>query len=166
MLKSVDQSEITVGLWQQEDIPEVLTLMWQLARFEGYDNQFKVTEQDLLERGFGEQVQFDCIVARVNRSEVSTKQGEIFGYAVLVYTPFTYDLKPAATLKEFLVKEGVRGYGIGQKLFTYMVQYCAAKGVERLSWLVLQGNCKAKDFYQGQGGALSKQWLLYEKSFG
>ncbi len=165
-MKSIDQSEITVGLWRQEDIPEVLALMWQLARFEGYDNQFKVTEQDLLERGFGEQVQFDCIVARANRSGLSTKQGEIVGYAVLVYTPFTYDLKPAATLKEFLVKECVRGYGIGQKLFTYMAQYCAEKGVERLSWLVLQGNSKAETFYQGQGGALSKQWLLYEKSLG
>lgn len=163
-MKSIDQSEITVGLWQQNDIPDVLALMRQLAQFEGYDNQFNVTEQDLLERGFGKNIQFDCIVARLSRAGVSTKQGIIVGYAVLVYTPFTYDLKPAATLKEFLVADGMRGYGIGRQLFTALQTHCRVQGVERLSWLVLQGNKTAECFYQNQGGGQSVQWLLYEKT--
>jgi len=40
------------ALWQ--DAPALLALMRELARFEGYLDQFRVSENDLLERGLGE----------------------------------------------------------------------------------------------------------------
>ncbi len=149
-------TEVCIRLLQAKDIPMVLPLMWDLAVFEGYDHKFKVTEQELLQRGFGPNAEFDCVTAWLG--------DQIIGYSVIVYTTFTYDLTPAATMKEFLIKEGFRGRSIGQKLFEFTEAHCKKKGVKRLSWLVLEDNHKAQPFYQKMGGEESQQWLYYGKS--
>lgn len=138
------------------DLPTVLQLMQQLAAFEGYLADFRVTVADLVARGFTDIPQFDLLVADNDQ--------HLCGYAVLVYQPFSYDLTVVATLKELYVETSHRGSGIGQALFQAAVQTARNKGAKRLNWLVLKDNVPARQFYQQQGGHPSRDWIGYEKN--
>ncbi len=138
------------------DLPTVHQQMQQLAAFEGYLADFRVTVADLATRGFSSAPQFDLLVACNNQ--------QLCGYAVLVYQPFTYDLTPVATLKELYVAADYRGSGAGQALFQAAVQTARNKGANRLNWLVLTHNLPAQQFYQQQGGHPSKTWIRFEKN--
>jgi ketosteroid isomerase-like protein len=86
-----------------DDAAGLLLLMKQLAVFEGYANNFRVTEKDLLERGLAHNSagQFTAVVAQ-------SDLGELWGYAVVYSIPFTFDLAPTLVLKELLVTETAR----------------------------------------------------------
>jgi GNAT superfamily N-acetyltransferase len=136
------------------DLPTVHQQMQQLAEFEGYLTDFRVTEIDLITRGFGSDRQFDLLVA--------SHDGKLGGYAVLVYQQFSYDLTPVATLKELFVAPAYRSTGAGQALFQAVIQTASDFGVRRMDWLVLSNNARAQRFYQHQGGHPSQQWIRYE----
>lgn len=138
------------------DIPQTLKLMRDLADFEDYADNFRVTELDLLFRSQGEEPQFFCFVA-------VGENNTVLGYAVMLLTHFTHDLVPTATLKELFVAEGIRGNSVGEKLFNAVVNECQFRGITRLNWTVMRGNVDAEHFYQKQGGQPSKKWLLYER---
>lgn len=93
------------------DANELLVLMRELARFEDYIEQFRVTEDDLLERGLceGSSQQFIAFIAEAGN-------GEMLGYALAYMVPFTFDLQPNLILKELYVRETRRGIGIGHAL--------------------------------------------------
>lgn len=138
------------------DLPAVHQQMQQLAAFEGYLTDFRVTVADLAARGFNSAPQFDLLVA--------CNLQQLCGYAVLVYQPFSYDLTPVATLKELYIEAEYRGSGAGQALFQAAEQMARNKGAKRLNWLVLKHNLPAQQFYQQQGGYPSNDWIGFEKN--
>ena len=76
------------------DAAPLLLLMRELARFEGYLDQFRVTENNLLERalGRGARQEFTAFVAE-------SASGDLLGYAVVYGVPFTCDLRPNLVLR-------------------------------------------------------------------
>lgn len=135
------------------DTTELLLLMRELARFEGYLEQFCVTEDDLLARGLGDgsRPQFFAFVAE-------TGDGELPGYALVYMVPFTFDLRPNLMLKELYVKATTRGVGIGHALMAAVLAFAKELGCARLKWEVLQGNMSAQAFYRSIGGAPDTDW--------
>ena len=135
------------------DAPPLLALMRELARFEGYDAFFTVTEADLLARGLAPDAapQFTAFVAE-------QAGAGLVGYAVVVEQAFTFDLRPTLTLKELYVRDGHRGCGAGQALFDRVVAHGRARGAGRLKWDVLPSNEPARAFYRRQGGAPDPDW--------
>lgn len=135
-----------------QDVPQLLQLMRGLAQFEGYASQFAVTEQDLLERGFGHDgaPQFHAFVADAD--------GELQGYALVYLIPFTFDLQPTLVLKEFFVSDGARRGGIGRDLLAAVIEFGRARGVRLVRWQVLPDNEAAKRFYRSFGGSIDADW--------
>lgn len=135
------------------DAAALLVLMRALARFEGYLDQFRVTETDLLERGLvqGARQEFTALVA-------DDGSGGLLGYAVVCSLPFTYDLLPNLLLKELYVEDARRGLGVGRALMAAVIAEGRARGCARLKWDVLQGNTKAQAFYRSLGGAPDARW--------
>ncbi|WP_426076220.1 GNAT family N-acetyltransferase [Janthinobacterium sp. PSPC3-1] len=135
------------------DATALIGLMRALARFEGYLDQFRVTETDLLERGLdqGPRQEFTALVA-------DDGSGGLLGYAVVCSLPFTYDLLPNLLLKELYVDETSRGLGIGRALMTAVMAEGRARGCARLKWDVLKGNTRAQAFYRSLGGAPDGGW--------
>jgi len=138
---------------QPADAAALLSLMRELARFEGYLDQFRVSEADLLTRGLqgGEQAQFTAFVA-------DDGAGTLTGYAVVYSVPYTYDLRPNLMLKELFVDAGARGQGIGHALMDAVLTHGRKIGCARLKWDVLATNASAQQFYRSLGGAHDTRW--------
>jgi ribosomal protein S18 acetylase RimI-like enzyme/ketosteroid isomerase-like protein len=136
-----------------KDVIPLLALMRQLAVFEGYVGQFKVTEMDLLARGLAHKstAQFTAIVAQ-------SDLGELWGYAVVYAIPFTFDLAPTLVIKELLVAESARGAGVGNSLMEFVVAHARESHCRLVKWDVLPSNTAAKAFYTKWGGAQNAAW--------
>ncbi len=135
------------------DADALLALMRELAEFEGYAESLAVTPADLLARGLAPagEPQFTAFVAE--------RPGKgLLGYAVVVETPFTYDLRPTLTLKELYVRADARGTGAGTALFDQVLAHGRARGAGRLKWDVLPANEPARAFYRRAGGAPDHDW--------
>ena len=129
--------------------------MRALARFEGYLESFAVTRRELDRRAFGPHVQCAIEVAE------SVVPGNILGYAVILTTPYTYDLKPTLTLKELFVEPDARGLGVGTALMRAVAARATALSAGRLRWDVMPGNARAEAFYQSLGGRRVDNWIPY-----
>jgi GNAT superfamily N-acetyltransferase len=142
------------------DVSPLLRMMKQLAVFEGYDDQFSVTERDLLERGLAPTLssntsaQFTALVAASNNAHASA----LLGYAVVYEIPFTFDLRPTLVLKELYVAERSRSDGVGMALMQAVHAHARARSCGRLKWDVLPNNDRAKAFYRRLGGQPVLDW--------
>ena len=81
---------------------------------------------------------FDAIVAEVD--------GEIVGMALYFLAYSTWRGR-MMYLEDFIVKESMRGQGIGVKLFDAFLEESRKKGVALVKWQVLRWNEPAINFY-------------------
>jgi len=144
------KNDLEIRPFEHGDIGDVLALMRGLAVFEGYIDDFRVTETDLIDHGLGPSPRFGVFVAAL--------AGKIVGIAVHYQIPWTYDLKPVVVLKELFVAEEARGLGAGEALFQQLATYAREIGASKVAWTVLEGNEAAMRFYERQGGAPDTVW--------
>jgi diamine N-acetyltransferase len=123
-----------------------------LARFEGYDDRFAVTVDDLIERGLSPQQapQFTAWVAELD--------GALVGYAVVYVIPFTFDLRPSVVLKELFIGEAARGRKFGHGLMDAVIDYARSINGRMIRWQVLPSNHPAKSFYSQFGAQVDDDW--------
>jgi GNAT superfamily N-acetyltransferase len=140
------------------DVVPLLGSMHALAVFEGYAADFRVTADDLLVRGLAGTgpKQFIALVAEDGH-------GAMCGHAVLLLTPFTYDLRPTVVLKELYVDARRRRQGVAEALLDAVHAEAVAFGAGRIRWLVLPGNAPAKRLYRRWGGAPDPAWESWER---
>lgn len=143
--------------FQREDAAELLALMRELAAFEDYLDAFSVKEADLILRGLGNTPDFFAHVA-------ASPEDGLVGMTVFYFIPYTYDLSPELVLKEFFVRPEWRSAGIGQALFDALQTVARTRGCNRIKWLVLKDNEKAKRFYQRQGARRDNKWETWQLS--
>lgn len=139
----------------ENDMPQVLELIRELAVFEKEPDAVEVTAEELVNEGFGENPLFHCFVAEVNNN--------IVGIA-LVYYRFSTWKGRSIHLEDLIVKESMRGTGLGSALYAEVMKYAKAKGVRRVEWVVLDWNQNAIDFYEKSGATLLKDWYLVQMS--
>ena len=147
------KNALVVRDFVNDDVSQLLELMVSLAEFEGYDQQFAVTEDALRSRGLGDRAEFKALVA-----EYSTSPGELIGMAVYYFIPFTYDLRPDLILKELFVADMARSAGVGEALMKRLLSRARAADCERIKWLVLPDNHRAKQFYAALGAERDSSW--------
>lgn len=140
-----------VRAFQRQDIPQVLELMKALAVFEGYIDQFAVTEAALEEHGLGDMPRFGVLVAAEPASR-------LLGMAVHYTIPWTFDLKPTLVLKELYVSNAARGIGVGHGLMKALATEAMRVGAPRIKWTVLHTNRPAQRFYASLGGRCDEEW--------
>ncbi len=132
-----------------EDMPYVLDLIKELARFEKEADAVEVTVEDLVRDGYGENVMFHCFVAESG--------SEIVGMA-LVYNRYSTWKGPIIHLEDLVVSEAMRGSGLGTALLDAVVAYGAKIGVKRINWEVLDWNEQAIAFYEKKGARVLRDW--------
>lgn len=130
-------------------MPQVLELIKELATFEREPEAVVVTVEELEKEGFGENPLFKCFVAEVDH--------EIVGMA-LVYFRFSTWKGRTIHLEDLIVKEKVRGSGLGSALYQEVLKYSKSQGVKRVEWVVLDWNEGAIKFYERSGAKILKDW--------
>ncbi|CAM4128839.1 GNAT family N-acetyltransferase [Zobellia nedashkovskayae] len=134
---------------KESDMPQVLTLVKELAIFEKESNAVEVTVDDLKNDGFGEKKLFHCFVGE--------NEGAIVGMA-LVYPRYSTWKGPVIHLEDLIVTEKMRGSGLGSALLKEVVKYGNDLGVKRICWEVLDWNEPAITFYEKKGANVMRDW--------
>jgi GNAT superfamily N-acetyltransferase len=145
--------ELIIRNARKEDMPSVLQLIVELAVFEKEPDAVEVTKEDLEKAGFGDDKQFDCFVAEVD--------GEIVGMA-LIYFRFSTWKGRTIHLEDLVVKEKMRGKGVGRALYTEVMEFAVQQGVKRVNWVVLDWNTPAIEFYEQTGATILSNWWQVE----
>ena len=133
----------------KEDMPQVLGLINELAKFENEANAVAITASDLVRDGFGKQRLFHCFVAEA--------ENEVVGIA-LVYPRYSTWKGAVIHLEDLIVTEKMRGSGLGTALLNEVVKYGSMHSVKRISWEVLDWNEPAIKFYEAKGANVMRDW--------
>jgi GNAT superfamily N-acetyltransferase len=135
----------------QNDMPQVLELIKELAVFENEADAVEVTVEDLEREGFGENPLFTCFVADLDK--------EIVG-AALIYYRFSTWKGRTLHLEDLIVSEVHRGKGIGEALYKQVMEFAYNQDLKRVAWEVLDWNTGAIRFYERSGATIMKDWRV------
>ncbi|MDN3674974.1 GNAT family N-acetyltransferase [Flavobacterium branchiarum] len=136
-----------------EDMKAVLGLIQELAIFEKEPAAVLVTESDLIRDGFGESPLFHVFVAEVDT--------EIVGIALYYYRFSTWKGK-TIHLEDLIVKDKMRGSGLGMALYSEIMQQAKKDNVRRVEWNVLDWNTPAIKFYENSGAKVFEEWRVVQ----
>ncbi len=135
----------------KKDMPAVLELIQELATFENEPDAVEVTVDDLERDGFGETPLFYTFIAEENH--------EIVGIALYYYRYSTWKGK-TIHLEDLIVKEKMRGSGLGFALYSEIIAQGKKDGVRRIEWAVLDWNTPAIEFYKKSGARVLEDWRV------
>lgn len=141
-----------------EDMESVLGLIQELAIFEKEPEAVVITVEDLVRDGFGENPLFHVFVAEIE-DESSNK--EIVGIALYYYRYSTWKGK-TIHLEDLIVKEKMRGTGLGSALYAEIMRQGKKDNVRRVEWNVLDWNTPAVKFYENSGAKILEEWRVVQ----
>jgi GNAT superfamily N-acetyltransferase len=136
---------------EKKDMKAVLDLIQELATFEKEPNAVVVTAADLERDGFSDYPLFHTFVAEVD--------GRIVGIALYYYRYSTWKGK-TIHLEDLIVKEEMRGSGLGFALYSKIIEQGKIDKVRRIEWNVLDWNTPAIDFYIKSGARILDDWRV------
>jgi len=134
-----------------KDMEDVLGLIHELAVFENEPDAVLITVDDLIRDGFGEVPLFKVFVAEV--------ENEIVGIA-LYYNRYSTWKGKTIHLEDLVVKQKMRGKGVGYALYSEIIKEGKKEGVRRIEWNVLDWNTPAIDFYEKSGAKILVDWKV------
>ena len=138
---------------RKEDMPAVLDLIRELATYEKEPDAVVVTVADLERDGFQENPLFHTFVAEV--------EGQIVGMALYYYRYSTWKGR-TIHLEDLIVKEKMRGSGLGFDLYVEIIAQGKKDGVRRIEWAVLDWNTPAINFYKKSGAKVLDDWRVVQ----
>ncbi|TDO98569.1 GNAT family N-acetyltransferase [Flavobacterium sp. 245] len=145
-----------------EDMKSVLGLIQELAIFEKEPEAVVITEEDLIRDGFGEKPLFQVFVAEIESDSEESKNGkEIVGIALYYYRYSTWKGK-TIHLEDLIVKEKMRGTGLGSALYAEIMKQGKKDNVRRVEWNVLAWNTPAVNFYKNSGARILEDWQVVQ----
>jgi GNAT superfamily N-acetyltransferase len=135
-----------------DDCGLILDFIRELALYERAPEAVVATKADLQRHGFGEQPQFEALIAELD--------GEPAGMA-LFHTRFSTWLgAPTLYLEDIVVREAARGRGVGKRLMARLATITLERGWSRIDFHVLDWN-PARGFYRKLGFDHLEEWLRY-----
>lgn len=153
---------MTIRKGNPEDMEAVLGLIKELATFEKEPDAVLVTVADLIRDGFGPVPLFHVFVAEVQADPInSEKTKQIVGIALYYYRFSTWKGK-TIHLEDLVVKETMRGTGLGYALYSEIIKQGKKDQVRRVEWNVLDWNTPAIEFYEKSGAKVLRDWYVVQ----
>lgn len=135
------------------DVPTVLDLIRQLARYEKLLHEV-VADEPLLKRNlFGPRPFAEVLIAESDAKPV--------GFALFFANFSTFLGRPGIWLEDLFVVPEARGFGIGKALLAKVAEIAVERGSGRLEWTVLDWNEQALGFYRKLGALPMDEWTTY-----
>ena len=140
-------SAVTVRAATPEDIPTVLSLLRELAAYEGKLDCVRIDESLLAEYAFGERACIEVLLGLLDGNAVS--------YAIFFPHFGSYRGRPWLYLEDLYVQSGARGHGVGRAMMAHLARVTVQRGWAGMAWGVLDWNEPAFAFYRGLGATRS-----------
>ena len=144
--------DFTIAPIIKAELPELLELIRELARFEKLEHQVEATVEALERSFFGPQPAAGALLARSN--------GEVAAYAIYFFTFSSFLGRPGIWLEDVYVRPKFRKQGLGKQLIEAVARMGVERGCGRYEWTALDWNTNALDFYHGLGAQVRKEWVL------
>lgn len=152
-MSGADTSELIIRSAVRKDVPVLLTLIKELAKYENMLDQVVATETDLHRALFGVPPYAEAVIAVLKESVV--------GFALFFHSFSTFLAKPGLHLEDLYVKPQFRGRGFGRCLLVHLAQIARARGCGRFEWSVLDWNEVAIRSYRLSGAVPMDEWTVY-----
>jgi GNAT superfamily N-acetyltransferase len=137
----------------QDDLPELLAMIKELAAFEKMADQVVCTQEDLRRALFDpDAVIFDTVAV--------ADDGSVAGHALWFRTFSTFLGRTGIWLEDIYVRPTYRRQGHAATLLAYL----RARSEGRVEWEVLDWNADAITFYDGLGAQPESGWTKYRWS--
>jgi GNAT superfamily N-acetyltransferase len=138
------------------EVPILLELIWELARFEHLEHEMEVTVESLHHALFGSQPVAGALLARSN--------SEVAGYAIYFSTFCSFAGRAGLWLEDVYVRPQFRKQGLGRQLIEAVARIGVERNAGRFEWIALDWNERALDFYKRLGAQVAKEWVLIRVS--
>ena len=141
---------LTIRKGEKKDLPFILELIKELAKYENAIKQVSITLSELEKDGFGLNQHYHFLVAE--------KEKNIIGMSFYWFRYSTWKGK-FLFLEDFIVKKNHRRQGVGTALFNATIKVCQEQNMNGMCWQVLDWNQPAIKFYKKYNAEISKEWL-------
>ncbi len=131
--------DVTIRHITLTDISAVIALLREFAEFERLSEYCEVDDERLSAAMFGESAVVEGLIA--------FDGGRAVGYALYFPSFSSFRGQCGLYLEDIYVNGDYRGQGIGEAMLKRIAQIAAARGLERIDFLVLDWNSQAVDFY-------------------
>ena len=141
---------MTIREGRKEDLPRVLELVHELAKYERAAHEVTNTVEQMERDGFGKNPIYGLLVAENDK-------GLIVGISLYYWRYSTWKGK-RLYLEDLIVTESERGSGIGRLLLNSTMQKALDADCTGMIWQVLEWNEPAINFYKKFGARLDDEW--------
>jgi GNAT superfamily N-acetyltransferase len=138
---------------EKKDMARVLELIKELAEFEKEPEAVEIAVADLERDGFSENPLFHTFVAEID---------EMIEGIALYYNRYSTWKGKTIHLEDLIVTANMRGKGIGQALYSRIMQQAKEDNVKRVEWAVLDWNTPAVEFYKKSGATVFNEWRIVQ----
>ena len=137
---------------EKKDIPDMLSLIKELAAYEFLEHEAKATVEDFEKWMFEEKKVY---------AYVAETDGKNVGMAIYFYNFSTWLGKCGLYLEDLYVKPEFRGRGIGKGLLVTLAKTAKEEGLGRVEWSCLDWNKPSIDFYLSMDATPMDEWTTY-----
>ena len=138
---------------RREDVPAIVSLIADLARYERQPEDCHADVRLLEEHLFGPKPYAEVILAEAG--------AEVIGFALFFHNYSTWLTRPGLYLEDLYVKPERRGLGAGKALLVRLARIAVSRGCGRMEWSVLTWNEPAIGFYKALGAVAMDGWRTY-----
>jgi GNAT superfamily N-acetyltransferase len=148
-----NSTELSLTLATEQDVPQILAFIRDLAEYERLAHAVVATEERLRQSLFGARPYAECVIARWN--------GEPAGFALFFHNFSTFLARPGLYLEDLFVAPEQRGRGVGRALLGHLAKLAVDRDCGRLEWSVLDWNESAIGFYESIGAEPLQEWTIF-----
>ena len=128
----------------ENDLEVILGFIYELARFEGAEDEIQSTQAGLRDVLFG-RGGADAMIAELEQ------EPEPVGFAIWAYSFSTFTGKRTLYIDDLYVREQYRGKGIGSRMFRALAEVAYQKDCGRMDWYCMESNLTGKEYYHSMG---------------
>ncbi|WP_366657891.1 GNAT family N-acetyltransferase [Fodinicurvata sp. EGI_FJ10296] len=137
------------------DIPEILRMIRDLARFEKAEDEVRVTADDLMRDGWGPSPRFEVLMA-----DADGEAGGAVGFCLFFHNYSTWEGRAGLYVEDLYVDPDARKGGYGQALLAAVARLAIERDCRRVDLSALDWN-PARRFYDRLGFAEKTEWVGY-----
>lgn len=134
------------------EVPELLELIRELARFEKLEAEVVATVSVLENSLFGPQPVAGALFARCD--------GKLAGYAIYFFTFSSFIGRAGIWLEDLYVRPEFCKRGLGRALMEAVARVGVERNCGRFEWTALNWNEKALNFYEKLGARKMDEWIM------